>query len=300
MGRQNIAFLYGRVSKDPVAQKDPDTGQYSFAMVYLDTVRSSRAVDDGVNFVKHEHPLLITRDRDIAEEIAHWKLNDIVFAKGVITTKTMEKKSYCPNCKEADGNSTMNAVKGNLVYLTPIYAQKIKSYDDKQDAIEDLVANREISNQVYIVGTLIRDPKIYKTKRGIQITQYPIAINRKFTIRDDDPTIRTDWPIVKSYGEQARNDRVYLKYQASVLIDGFLQARIVTRKVKCKNCGQIYEYTDHAMEIVPYDVEYLTGYNSREEVEEKEHQSVEALKQRLYEGNKTDKPDADMISSDIG
>lgn len=299
MGRQNIAFLYGRVSKTPVIQKDPGTGQYVFGMVYIDTVRSSRAVDDGLNFVKHEHPLVITREADIAEKIADWQVNDMVFIKGVVTSKTMQKRSYCPNCHDEAGNSTVNAAKGNLVYITPIFAERIRSYTDKQEAVEDLVKNREISNQVYVVGTLIQEPKIFTTKRGIQITQYPIAINRKYTIRDDDPSIRTDWPIVKSYGEQARNDKVYLKYQAEVLVDGFLQARTVRRKVKCKNCGEIYEYADHAMEIVPYDVEYLTGYRSRDEVEAEKQQSVEAIKQGLFESGTRDTLDENMTSTDI-
>ena len=38
----------------------------------------------------------------------------------------------------------------------------------------DIVNNREISNQAYVMGTLITEPKLFTTKRGIQITQYAL------------------------------------------------------------------------------------------------------------------------------
>ncbi len=300
MGKQNIAFLLGRVSKSPVIQKDKETGEYVYGMVYIDTVRSLRAVDDGVKYVKHDHPLIMSREKDILDKMCEWEENDIVFIKGVITSKTIPKASKCTFCSEK-GKTVKNEINGNLVYITPIFVERRASYPDKASAIEDLVAHREISNQVYVMGTLIRDPKFFKTKKGIQITQYPIAINRKFTIRTDDPSIRTDWPIVKSYGEQARNDKIFLKYQAEVIIDGFLQARTLKRKIKCSCCGQVYDYSDHAMELVPYEVEYVSGHRTKEEVESEKQASVEAIRQMLFAGDDVnDKLDDDMKTEDLG
>ena len=298
MARQNIVFLYSRVIKPPVVSRDPETGDYNYGMVYVDAVRGYREVDDNVHFVKHDHPLVISKDKENIEKIAEWHENDIVFIKGVVTSKRITKGCYCPFCTDSDGNPTRNEVPGNLVYVTPIYVRKLAEHDSKVEAVEDLVNNREISNQVFIIGTLLKDPKLVTTKQKVQFTQYPIAINRKYTIRTDDPSIRTDWPIVKSYGEQARDDKTYLRYQAEVIIDGFMQARTVTRRCKCANCGQLYDWKDHAMELVPYDVEYVSGFRTKEEAEAEYQKSIEEYKQMLYDSGYQDELDEDLKSDD--
>lgn len=299
MAKQNLTFLYARVSKRPVVSQNTSTGEYIYTMVYVDTVRGLRSVEDGVNYVRHDHPLIMSMDRSIIEKMVDWRENDMVFIKGVVTTKTIMKTSYCPDCKDESGNPIPNETRGNLVYVTPIYVERIKSYgEDKNRAIEDLVDNREISNQIYVVGTLIREPKIFTTKKGLQITQYPIAINRKYTIQSDDPTYRTDWPIVKSYGEKAREDKIYLQLGAEVLIDGFLQARTVHRKCKCKSCQKEYEWSDHLMELVPYDTEYIKGHKSEEQVVAESQKSVEEIKQYLFTSGLKDELDEDLRSTD--
>ena len=299
MSRQNIAFMLARVRKAPSISKNLETGEYNHAMCYVDVVRSLRPIDDGVKFVKHDYPLIISREKEIIDEMETWEENSIIYLKGTLSTRRIVKASYCPKCEDEDGNATKNEYEGNLVYITPIYTKKIRDYDNKQEAIDHLINNREISNQIYILGTLLKDPKLITTKQGVQITQYPIAINRKFTIRTDDPSIRTDYPIVKSYGEQAREDKTYLKYQADVIIDGFIQARTLTRKCKCKKCGEIYEWKDHAMELVPYDVEYVSGYKTKEEAEEEYQHSIEEYKQMLFNSGFKDELDEELSSDDV-
>ena len=298
MGRQNLAYLYARVSKAPKISRSPDTKEYNYGMAYVDVVRGFRKVEDDVNYTKHDSPLIISREKEILEKMALWKENSIVFIKGVITTNSIEKTSYCPNCTNDKGESTENKVTGNIVFITPIYVRHVADYDSKEEAVEDLVKNKEISNQIYVLGTLLKDPKLVTTKKGIKFTQYPIAINRKYTIRTDDPSIRTDWPIVKSYGEQALDDRTYLRFQSDVLIDGFLQARTITRRRKCDHCGEIYDWKDHCMELIPYDVEYVSGYKTKEEAEAEYAQTVEEYKQMLYSSGYRDELDEDLKSDD--
>lgn len=299
MGKQNIAFIYGRVSKRPIISKKNET-EYNYGMVYIDTVRSLRKVEDCNNYIKHDHPLIMSAEKEILDKMSEWQENDIVFIKGTVTSRSMEKTSYCPACKDENGVQFANHSKGNLVYITPIYAERLRSYgDDKRSAVQDVVNNMEISNQVYVIGTLIREPKIFKTKKGAQITQYQIAINRKFLIRTDNPNFKTDYPMVKSYGEHAREDKIYLRYQAEVLIDGYLQARTVKRKCTCANCGKIYEWADHLMELVPYDTEYISGQKTNEEIEAEFHLSVEALKQQLFDNDYKDELEDDLKSEDI-
>lgn len=302
MARQNMAFLRGRVVKNPTISINKETGEYNYAMCYLDVVRGFRQVDDDVKFVKHDHPLIMTRDKEIIDSMRNWKENSIIFVKGPLTTRKMEKTSFCPNCQDENGNQTKNIATGNLVYVTPVFVEKLADYDDKQAAVEDIVAHREISNQIYVMGTLLSDPKLITTKKGVQFSQYRLAINRKYIIRTDDPAVRTDWPIVKSYGEQAREDKLYLKYQADVEIDGFLQARNVLRKCKCKKCENLYEWKDHTMELVPYDVEYISGFKTKDEVEGEAQKSVEDLKQMLFKTAYSDEitdADSDLKSDDV-
>ena len=300
MSRQNNVFLYARVSKPPIISKN-DLGEYNYGMVYLDTVRSPRefGLENGVHFSKHDHPLVFSREKEIIDRMLEWDENSIVYVKGVVSTKRIVKSSYCPNCKDDNGNASENKSDGNLVYVTPIFVETVKHHPDKDSAIEDLMAHRELSNQIFILGTVLRDPKFITTKQGIQIAQYPIAINRKYQIRTDDPSIRTDWPIVKSYGPLARDDKTFVKYQSDVIIDGFLQARTVTRKLKCACCGKEYEWKDQCMEIVPYATEYVSGYNTKEDIENEYGHSVEVHQQILYDSGHCDELEPELESDDI-
>lgn len=301
MAKQNLAFLYGRVAKAPAISKNRETGEYNYGMVYIDTVRGFRAVDDGLNYVKHEYPLLMSKEKEHIENFMGWVENDIVLIKGVVTSKKIKKSSFCdnPDCHDENGNPTKNTAYGNLIYITPLYLEKLRHCDSKEVAEEELLKHREVSNCAYVYGQLLKDPKLFTTKRGVKITQYPIAINRKYTIRTDDPSIRTDWPIVKSYGEQALDDKTYLHYQSEILVDGYLQARTVRRKTKCEKCGKIYEWKDHTMEIVPYATEYIKNFRTKEEVEEEQQKTVEEYKQTLFEQDVKDDMPEGLGSTDV-
>lgn len=300
MGKQNLAQLYARVHSLPQISLNKDTGEYYHGMFYVDVVRGKRSVGDNLHFIKHDKPLIMSKEKEILDQFKQLAVNDIVLIKGVITSISLMKTTYCECIDPETGERTQNKTRGNVLYINPIYIKKVTSYGDNKDAaVQDIVDNSEISNQANVVGTLITEPKLYTTKRGIQITQYALAVNRKFLIRTDNPEYKTDWPIVKSYGEQARNDKIFLKQGAEVMIDGFLQARTVKRKTKCRCCGKIYEWEDHAMEIVPYAVEYLTGQRGREEVEAETSKSVESLKQELYESMFSDDIDEGMASTDL-
>ena len=77
---------------------------------------------------------------------------------------------------------------------------------------------------------LTREPAKVKSRYAYPITQYQIAIMRKFHVREDPPEIRIDWPWVKSYGDNAVKDAQRLTTGAEVLIDGYLQTKKGTRK----------------------------------------------------------------------
>ena len=296
MSRLNLGFFYGRVHNAPRISYEEGSKEYNYGMCQLDVVRGFRAVGDDVRYVKHDRLLIMSREREMIENMDTWQENSVILVKGCLSTKKIDKKSVCdnPECPSPD-----NWKPGNLVYVTPIYVQKIHDFESKEEAVEEIVNNREISNEIHVIGTVLKDPKFITTKKGVQFCQYPLAINRKFTIRTDDPSIRTDWPIVKSYGDQARSDKAYLRYQADVMIDGFLQGRVVNRRCICGCCGNEYTWKDACMELVPYEnaVEYITGHKTREEMEEEMGCSYEEYCQRLFDQKLSEEIDDEELRS---
>ena len=169
MGRQNITFLYGRVTKPPTIKLDAVTGEPTLGLVYVDVVRSLRPVGDDKKFVVHDAPLVLTREKALIGRISQWKENTIVFIKGTVSTRRINKTSFCPHCTDEDGNPTRNTIEGTLVYVTPIYVSTVKDYgQDKRAAVEDVVENREISNQILVLGTLLTtNPKLFTTIKSL-------------------------------------------------------------------------------------------------------------------------------------
>lgn len=292
MAKQNTVILLARVVKRPVVAKNRETDEFIHGLGYVHVIRGFRDAHDDIKYVKHDYPLILSKDAPILSQMLEWQENDIVLIKGILVSKDMNKEARCPNpdCQDPDGKGgTKNIIKGTVLYVNPIATLKIKSFgkgdEAKKEAVTYLMNNREFSNQAYFIGTVIKKPQIFRTKRGTTICQYQVAINRKYHIRTDDPTIRRDWPYIKSYGDQALEDKVRLKIGTDVYIDGFIQARKVIRHIKCKCCGQFFNYTDHSMEIVPYAVEYGKGtYKTDEELMAEKNESVEELKQSIFDG----------------
>lgn len=277
MAKQNSVYLYGRVHETPIISTHDDGVSKDYGLCYLDVIRGTREIDDDRNFMKHDRPLIATYDPAMIVEMSTWQKNDMVFIKGVITAKRITKKTICGHC------GTENDIPTNLTYVTPIFAEKRASYgEDKLAAIEDLVQHREISNQVMVFGTVLRDPRLVTTAAKKQFVKYPLAMNRKFYIRSDDPSIRTDYPWVVAYGEQGRDDAAYIHFQSEVLVDGVLQGRKAHRKSTCACCNNVYAWDENRTEIVPYAVEYLTNFRTPEEVRAEFHKSVEELKNELF------------------
>ena len=324
MAKQNVVFLLARIPKRPSVAKGTASGNLMHGMGYVHVVRGFRDARDGVKYIKHDYPLILTKDEEIMNQMLEWRQNDIVLIKGVLVSKDIIKESRCtnPECKDPDGKGgTKNSFKGTVLFINPIWTMKIQSFgespkekqldengrekpdENKKAAIKFLVDNRELSNQAYFIGTVVKEPTLFKTKKGTTVGQYQVCINRKYHIRSDDPSIRRDWPYIKSYGDQAIEDKLRLKLGTDVYIDGFVQARRITRRIKCKCCGKIYTWPDHAMEIVPFAVEYGKGtYRTDKDIAAEKKASVEDLRQQLFDGlikDKVTKEEKENISDDI-
>ena len=55
------------------------------------------------------------------------------------------------------------------------------------------------------------------------------------------------------------------------------------RTTTCDECGETYQWQDSAMEIVPYEVEYLQNFITVEEQEQMEQEQLEHAQKLLEE-----------------
>ena len=289
MARENLVLLRASVAKAPTIIKKDDV--YQYALVFVNVARGLRKVGDHRKYMKTDYVPIMSKNEDCMKEIENWKEHDIVDIKGVIATRRISKSSYC-EC------GAKNSYPGTMVYCEAIFAEKLLSLSSDEECLKYLSEHREISNQVFLFGTLCRDPKKITPKQGLTVTQYQIAMNRKYRIPLDPPEVKSDYPWVKSYGENAVNDKKRLHVGSEVFIDGCIQTRAVERHAVCgaetgedgkpirdengdyvittdingepAGCGVLYDWKDRALEIVPYETEYIGDFYSDEEVEKNE------------------------------
>ena len=134
MARHNIAFLYAQVYKKPEFKLNRETGEPEYGMMYLTVLRGYRDVKDGKLYTKQDHPMVMTKEPTILQQMVELNENDIVLVKGTIASKNIRKGSFCPDetCLDENGNRTKNIVDGLLMYINPIYMQKICSFESNR------------------------------------------------------------------------------------------------------------------------------------------------------------------------
>lgn len=290
MARNNFVLLYARVTKNPRISTD-ENGNFTRADVVLTTSKGERSSQNADSYIKSyefDCPVMITKDPYLISKINEWVPDDIVLIKGVISSRDIDKISICSVCGKK------NSRPGTVMYITPIYVQKVKHCKDEASALEELKNGCEISNLCIVAGNICENPKFYRNENGLCMTQYNIALNRKFRVVTDPASLKTDYPHVKSYGDLAVNDAMFLQTGATVLIEGYIHTRGFTKKCTCAHCGSEYETPDRAMEIIPYATEYLTGCRNVEDIEKmKKEQTSSAFEDIFGVRPKNEDPESD-------
>lgn len=272
MSRHNEIILYGKMHKDPLIRMRED-GSFIMARFSLDTIIGDRDMDFYIDKLKYQQPWFLSRNPEIIKHLTQYHQNDMIFIKGVLTTQEIIKRPMCPSCK-----APIPIEKANATYITPIFIKRIEQNVTEEQALELLKNSCEISNQATIIGTLCRNPESFTSKRGKMTTNYQLAVNRKYYIKEGDPLVRTDYPWVRSFDKIAKNDADALEINSEVLIDGFINSRIPTRKLTCQACGHSFEWQDlPILEVIPYSVEYLKNCKSLAEIEEEEDKAAARL-----------------------
>lgn len=258
MAKENWVSLMGYCMEDPkiFINEDGEPIMAKFKLITIKRFVNTGLVNDS-NVTYSEIPVQ-SLDPEIIKKIDKVEKGDFVDVAGVLTTRAVLKSKRCPYCKE-HGIMTKNSVEGMRTTVTPLYIEVREKNVTEQKAQELLRQRNEVSNLFRCIGALVRDVDYYYNpgKKRSSNAQYQIAINRKYTIVQDGPEIRTDYPWVKTVGEQAIQDSETLAEGSVVYINGFLQSRKVKRRFICSECSGEYEWTDDVLEILPWAVEFL-------------------------------------------
>lgn len=267
MARVNKANLHGQVCSVPRITAN-NQGEETSAMF---SVKVLRRPTNGQGFDSKLYidcPIVRTRDPKMISAIRDLELGDMVDVCGVITTRETRKSSNCPSCGKK------NITDGVIVFVTPIYICKRESKVDDVQALALLKQRSEISNSIQVVGNVCKTPHFYEDAVNKTYAQYQLAVNRRYRIREDADDVKTDYPWIKTFGKQALEDSRCLRIGSNVLIDGALQTRKIIRKTLCLHCGEMYEWPEAVMEIVPYYIGYLANCDTNAEDAETEEITV--------------------------
>ena len=79
-------------------------------------------------------------------------------------------------------------------------------------------------NKVILAGNLTRDPEVRYTTNGTQVTNFGLAVNRKYR-QGDEQKEETCFVDVSTFARQAELCAQYLKKGRAVLLEGRLQFR---------------------------------------------------------------------------
>lgn len=267
MAIHNIFNGYAQVVAPPRILKDEE-GNFVKGICAVVTIRGKRDSGNNLENIRYDCPTIRTGKPSLIKEMSTWKVNDMMEIKGTLTSRQVQRSSICPHCNAS------NSINGIITYINPIYMSRRETNISKEDGISLLQMRNEISNQCTIVGMVSREPHFYTAENGLHVAQYELAIVRKFHIIEDNPETKVDFIWVRSYGKIAETDEKALKKGTVVLIDGVLQTKNYDKDIECSECGEVYKTKEASMEIVPYAVEYLKGYNAIIDEEAAKEQAI--------------------------
>ena len=287
MPRANSVFCVGIVSAF-VSEKRNSSGEVVQAALPIISIHGIRSYGEkhltgdihssDIENKGYDTIWIMTKDPETIKQMQECLPYDVVQCKGVLRVISQyKKKVFCPDC------GAKHAYYSTLTTIYPIYFERrerlsakygIKDFDEsftqevqkplRKEAHQYLKNRLEISNSVLLTGVISKEPELYcRESDGQLMLTFPVAVMRKFRIPDDDADVDVDFPFVKVYGGQAKEQDGLLHAKNVITIDGFLMTRNIARKVECEECGSQYKIEEQVCEVVPYDIEWI-----REDVSE--------------------------------
>jgi single-strand DNA-binding protein len=104
--------------------------------------------------------------------------------------------------------------------------------------------------QTIIIGNLGRDPEMRYTPGGKAVTEFSVAVNRKWTSQDGNPGEETTWFRVTCWGKLAETTNQYLTKGRQVMVSGRVKASAWTSQE-----GEARA----TLELTAQDVKFLGG-----------------------------------------
>lgn len=254
MARWDEVTLYGQVAAEPVlyyANKDPD-GELLRVIAKVLVLRGLRKYGAKDERNKLDILNIMSGDQRQMKDMSTWQTGSMVMIRGQLITQNHMKHCTCPECGH------VQAYQGYSAYIDPIYSRVIAVGYDAERGLIDLKRQMEISNRITAIGTVTADPRMHlHEKSNNWISSYVLKLDRKIRVKEDAEDNHCDFPVVKSYGNNALLDHALLQAGSQVLIDGMLQARNYDRGFECEACGAKFRAKDYVVEIIPYSTEYL-------------------------------------------
>lgn len=239
-------------------------------IVYVDPIYARKTEDDFNEHIKLLEAYLDERIWNLeqfSEDYRPMEINRITQIlpecreiRGYLLTKYPNKKFIKENMDDIWNH--LNTYKKVLIDGDNVLDYKDIFKGDKQSleqyAFYHLVSRQEISNQVYIMGTLCMEPEYYANEDNrLQTCQFPIASNRIRRIIEDGAEKKTDYPWVKCFGPMAEQHSMCLHINSTIFINGAIEARDIEISMICENCQESFLAKSSSIEIVPYHIEYI-------------------------------------------
>jgi len=265
--------LYGQVYQETTLGyntndvNDPNRKLFR-ASNFLRVVRGFRPFGAVDKRLRVDTPAIATSNQAMMAEMKKMCPGDMYFIKGTLVTLNGNARFVCPVC----GKEFL--VPAMYTFVNPTC---IIGFDDLRAiawdrAIESIIARKEISNHVAVMGRVSGDVRAFQTDQGQLIVNYSLDVQRKFHIKEDRSDVKHDFPVIKTYGPVAKDNYYHVVDGSEVMVDGMLQTRTFKRTITCPECENTAEYDDSTTEVVAYSTEYLYGCRTQEEVDELEKQ----------------------------
>ena len=266
MAKENTVLLYGYMETTPTIHFQGNEIDYvRFSLVTTRRTYSNNLILTGPE--REDKITVFVRNKELIQKIWDYKnqsdeeepfLDTMIFLRGSLCTKYITRILRCPDCHEAYKKDYF------LTYVDPI---DLYFWEHPVDNQASLVHEKfELSNLIFIWGTLVRNPDIFPSMYEIGLSrqnneklskiecEFQIASNRKRKILEDTPMDTTDYPWVKVFGQKAIEAYETLETGTEIYIHGSLEARNVDNSNICPHCGHVSITHDTVMEIVPYTI----------------------------------------------
>ncbi len=276
MARQNDVRLYGAVSSEPNIARDIN-GNAVRGMLRLSVLRSTRVSGEKVSNedLIWDYPLILSVDSEIVNKMSKLKKFDIVEISGSFVRAQITKNKQCPHCGK------INSIESTLYFVNPTFiAKRNEKALTEYEAAAIIQDNRDISNHISVLGNLCNDVNYYENG-NVKSAVYQIGTERKRFITADNPTVRSDFFIVRTFGRNAYMDNVCIHKGSLAAIDGYLHSKKFERTSECMDCGESFDWEDSTTELVPYIIEYLNDFRDPEDVKKEEEEQARIEEERL-------------------